>query len=251
MSDEELIRDKGGLQQFYDDPKVVGSYLKRKESPIGAVLHARQVEFINDVIRELKPERLLEIAPGPARISAELDPVPLAVAMDFSPNMLAEARRRTRAMGRPHWNFARGDGFRLPFKTASVDFVFTIRFIRRFERASRENIYREIHRVLRPGGHLVLDAQNRLVAGPHRASRGGYNVFDELWLRDELVAELDAAGFAPLRLEGMIRRFALQWQLHRLRRFRLGGPARLLIRALEWTPADNPSTWMVLSQAKR
>jgi ubiquinone/menaquinone biosynthesis C-methylase UbiE len=247
---DDLIRDKGGLQQFYDDPKVVGEYLKRKESPIGAVLHAGQVEFLNGVIRDLKPRRLLEIAPGPARLSAEIDPVPLAVAMDFSANMLAEARRRTRALGRPHWHFARGDGFRLPFKTASFDFVFSIRFIRRFEREGRDNIYREIRRVLRPGGHLVLDAQNRLVAGPHRESRDGYNVFDELWLRDELIAELEAAGFAPLHLEGLIRRFALQWQLHRLRRFRLGGLAQMLIRALEWTPADNPSTWMVLSQAR-
>ena len=139
MSDD-LIRDKGGLQQFYDDPNVVGTYLRRKESPIGAVLHARQVAFLNRVIGTLKPQRLLEIAPGPARLSAELDPVPLAVGMDFSPNMLAEARRRTRAAGRPAWQFVRGDGFRLPFATGSVDFVFSIRFVRRFERDGRTNL---------------------------------------------------------------------------------------------------------------
>ena len=75
-------------------------------------------------------------------------------------------------------------------------------------------------------------------------------MYDALWQRDELVAELESAGFAVRHLEGIMRRFAWQWRLHRLRRFRLGGPARLLIRALEWTPGGNPSTWMALCQAK-
>jgi SAM-dependent methyltransferase len=246
----EPIRDKAGLQEFYDDPQVVETYLRRKAQPLGAVLHARQVAFLNEVIGRLAPRRMLEVAPGPARLSAELRPVPVAVGMDFSPRMLAEARRRTREHGVPHWSFARGDGFALPFRTGVFDLVFSVRFVRRFEPGPRQRLYAELRRVLRPGGHLVLDAQNRLVAGPHREGRDGYPVYDELWRRDELVAELEGAGFAVERLEGIMRRFAWQWRLHRLRRFRLGGPARLLIRALEWTPDRNPSTWMVLARAK-
>jgi SAM-dependent methyltransferase len=246
----EPIREKRGLQEFYDDPGVVETYLQRKAQPLGAVLHARQVAFLNQVIARLQPARLLEVAPGPARLSAELRPVPLAVGMDFSPRMLAEARRRTREHGVPHWHFTRGDGFALPFRTGTFDFAFTVRFVRRFEPAPRRRLYAELHRVLAPGGHLVLDAQNRLVAGPHRMGREGYPVYDELWRRDELVAELEEAGFAVQHLEGIMRRFAWQWRLHRLRRFKLGGPARLLIRALEWTPDDNPSTWMVLAEAR-
>jgi len=219
----EPIRDKAELQQFYDDPEVVATYLQRKALPLGAVLHARQVAFLNQVIARLRPARLLEVAPGPARLSAELRPVPLAVGLEFSPRMLAEARRRTRG-----W-----------------------RFVRRFEPAPRQQLYAELRRVLKPGAHLVLDAQNRLVAGPHRAGHPhDYPVYDELWRREELVAELEGAGFAVRHLEGIMRRFAWQRRLQRLRRFRLGGPARLLIRALEWTPDGNPSTWMVLAQAK-
>ena len=245
----EPIRSKSGLQDFYDDPKVVETYLERKRQPLGAVLHGRQVAFLHQVIADLRPARVLEIAPGPARLSAELTPVPLAVGMDFSPRMLAEAQRRTRARGL-RWSFVRGDGFRLPFARESFDLAFSVRFVRRWEPAQRRLLYAEIRRVLRPGGHLVLDAQNRLVAGPHREGRDGYPVYDELWLRDELVAELEGAGFAVRHLEGMMRQFAWQWRLHRLRRFRLGGPARLLIRALEWTPDRNPSTWMVLCRSK-
>jgi len=242
----EPIRDKAELQQFYDDPEVVATYLQRRALPLGAVLHARQVAFLNQVIARLRPARLLEVAPGPARLSAELRPVPLAVGLEFSPRMLAEARRRTRG-----WRFVRGDGFALPFRAASFDFALSVRFVRRFEPAARQQLYAELKRVLAPGAHLVLDAQNRLVAGPHRAAHPhDYPVYDELWRREELVAELEDAGFAVRHLEGIMRRFAWQRRLQRLRRFRLDGPARLLIRALEWTPDGNPSTWMVLAQAK-
>jgi SAM-dependent methyltransferase len=245
----EPIRDKGGLQAFYDDPAVVGTYLDRTVRPIGFVLHRRQVGFLNRVIGELAPARLLEIAPGPARLSAELRQAPVAVGMDFSPNMLTEAQRRTRARGL-RWSFVRGDGFALPFATGTFDLVFSVRFVRRFEPDFRAKLYAEIRRVLRPGGHLVLDAQNRRVAGPHREGRTGYPVYDALWLRDELIAELETAGFAVRRLEGIMRLFRWQWQFQRLHRLRLDVVARLAIRALEWAPDLNPSTWMVLCRAK-
>ncbi len=244
------ITSKSGLTEFYDEPEVVRTYLNRKAQPLGSVLHARQVGFLNQTIARLAPKRVLELAPGPARLSAEVGPTPFAVGMDWSPRMLVEAQRRTHAAGRPEWRFVRGDGFALPFASRSFDLVYSVRFVRRFEAEQRQTIYAEMRRVLRPGGHLILDAQNKLVAGPHREGRNDYPVYDELWLRDELIAELEGAGFTPQHLEGIMRQFAWQWRLHRLRRFRLGGPARLLIRALEWTSDSNPSTWMVLSRVK-
>jgi ubiquinone/menaquinone biosynthesis C-methylase UbiE len=243
------IQSVGGIQAFYDDPTVVESYLDRRTAqPLNSVLHERQVSFLNDVITELKPWRMLEVAPGPGRLSAEVLPVPVPVGIDASPRMLVEARRQTRAHHRPHWSFIHGDGFRLPFADGVFDLAYSVRFVRRFERERRSVIYREIRRVVRPGGHVVFDAQNRLVAEPHRSARGldRYPVYDELYLRDELVAELEAAGLAPVRIEGIMRRFTWQWRLNRLRRFRLGPAARVLIRALEHAPDANPSTWMVL-----
>ena len=247
----EPIRSKSGIRDFYDDPDVVGSYLAvRISEPFNTVLHERQVGFINRVIGELRPRRMLELATGPGRLSAEAQSAPLTVGMDASPNMLAEVRRRTRARGQS-WQFVRGDGFTLPFAAGSFDLVYTIRFIRHFDRAGRDAIYRELRRVLRPGGHLVFDAQNRLVSLPHRLKQGldTYKVYDELWLRDELIAELEAAGLMPRRVEGVMRQFVWQRRLNRLRYFRLGSPAKLLIRALEWSPDRNASTWMLLCQA--
>lgn len=247
----EPIRSKSGIQDFYDDPKVVESYLaKRKERPLGSVLHDRQVAFVNQTIARLRPQRVLELAPGPGRLSAEVGPIPFAVGMDFSPNMLTVARKRTREAGRPYWNFLRGDGFSLPFPAATFDLVFSTRFVRRWELPQRQRLYAEIRGVLRPGGHLVLDAQNKSVAGPHREGRDGYPVYDELWTREELVAELQTNGFDVVHLEGIMRRFTLQWRIHTLRRFGLAGPARLAIRALERTSDGNPSTWMALCRSR-
>jgi SAM-dependent methyltransferase len=244
----EPIRSPGGLKAFYDDPEVVGAYLDRRTTqPLNSVLHERQVAFLNRAITSLRPDRVLEVAPGPARLAAEVEPVPVAVGIDASPRMLAEARRRTGARRR-RWAFVRGDAFRLPFATGSFDFAYTLKFIRHFDRAGRAALYGELVRVLRPGGHVVLDAQNRLVAEPHRLARGldRYPVYDELFLREELVAELEAAGLRPVRIEGIMRRFGWQWRLNRLRRCRLGPAARFLIRTLERGPDRNPSTWMVL-----
>jgi len=246
----EPIRDKRAMQKFYDDPQTVATYLRRKEGPLRSVLHARQVRFVNDTIARLEPQAVLELAPGPARLSAEIGPVPFAVGMDFSFNMLAVAKRRCAEAGRPYWHFCRGDGFMLPFPNAAFDLIFSVRFVRRWELPQRRALYAEIRRVLKPGGHLILDAQNKLVAGPHREGRTGYPVYDELWLREDLVRELTEASFTVQHLEGIMRRFTLQWRLNRLQRFRLGTPAKLLIQAIERTASDeNPSTWMVLSES--
>ena len=247
----EPISTKSGIQEFYDDPVVVGSYLAlRVREPFNTVLHERQIGFLNRVIGSLQPRRVLEVAVGPGRLSAEVRAASVMVGMDGSPNMLTEARRRTRERGLA-WNFVRADGFSLPFATGSFDLIYTLRFIRHFDRGGRETLYRELKRILRPGGHLVLDAQNRLVSLPHRLEQGmqNYKVYDALWLRDELVAELAGAGLVPREVEGIMRRFAWQRRLNRLRYLRLASPARLLIRALEWSPDRNPSTWMVLCQA--
>jgi ubiquinone/menaquinone biosynthesis C-methylase UbiE len=247
------ITSVDGIKGFYDDPNVVDSYLeKRTAQPLGSVLHELEVAFIRQVIEGRSIAQLLDLAPGPARLSAELKPPPLAVAMDFSPNMLSEARRRTAARGKK-WHLVQGDGYKLPFAEESFDLVYSLRFIRRFDRERRNRLYSEIRRVLRPGGAFIMDAQNRAVALPYRVARGleKYPVYDELFLRHELVSELEENGFGVIQLEGMMRRFALQFRLNWLRHLRLSAPARFLIRVLEYTNDTNPSTWMVLCEKKQ
>jgi len=249
----EPISSEEGLKEFYDDPAVVESYLeKRTGQPFNSVLHERQVRFLNRVIATFEPGAIFDLAPGPARLGAELDFACLGAAMDASANMLALARARNERKGKP-WLLVRGDAFHLPFRPGSFDLVYSLRFVRRFALTQREKLYSEIRRVLRPGGHFAMDAQNRLVALPHRLARGldKYPVYDELFLRHELVEELEGNGFRVLELEPMMRRFTAQFRLNRLRRFGLGRLARLLIKALEFTSnGNNPSTWMALCERR-
>jgi ubiquinone/menaquinone biosynthesis C-methylase UbiE len=242
-----------GIKRFYDDPTVVDQYLERRTAqPLGSVLHERQVAFLQRTIEKCSIRRVLDLAPGPARLSADLKAPPLAIAMDFSSNMLKEARRRITAK-KKSWHLVQGDGYELPFTSENFDLVYSLRFVRRFERAKRDLLYAEIKRVLKPGGFFVMDAQNRAVALPHRVSRGleKYPVYDELFLRDELIRELEDNRFIVVQLTGIMRRFALQSRLNRLRRFGLSRPTRFLISMLESAADENPSTWMVLCQKSK
>ena len=100
------ITSSEGLKEFYDDPQVVATYLeKRIAEPLGSVLHERQVAFLQQAITRLSVERVLDLAPGPARLSAELMLPGLAVALDASWNMLRAARHRTVARN-ARWQLA-------------------------------------------------------------------------------------------------------------------------------------------------
>ena len=193
--------------------------------------------------------RVLEIACGPGRLTAEMRGVQLGVAVDASPAMLETAKRRLNGSS-SRWWFLRTDAFVLPFRAETFDAVYTLRFLRHFQLADRQRLYTEIRRVLRPGGLFMVDALNRDVSLPYRMKRGveHYHIYDVLYRREEIEAELQPAGFRVLAVEGIIKHPGIQRRLNRLRRVKLDKLARMLIAALEWVPGNRPSTWMLLCE---
>jgi SAM-dependent methyltransferase len=241
------------LRAYYRDDGVVRSYLRRRTAqPLNGYLHAQQVCFLNQVLRQREPRRVLELAPGPARLTAEMEFRGCGVAIDASPEMLSVARQRLREAGR-NWSVMCGDGFSLPLAPGSVDMVVAVRFLRRFRPLDRARLYDQVRRVLDPNGVLVLDAQNRAVCLPHRQSVGlqRYPVFDQLYDQADLVGELEESGFVVRRIEGMVRHFNMQRRVNRLRRFGMAPLARRLIGWAEALPGGVPSTWMVLCEVRK
>jgi ubiquinone/menaquinone biosynthesis C-methylase UbiE len=222
---------------------------RRTGQPLNGVLHRTQVSFLNRVLAARQPRAVLEIACGPGRLTAEMRGVQLGVAADASPAMLETAKQRLNGSS-SRWWFLRTDAFVLPFRAEAFDAVYTLRFVRHFQLADRQRLYAEIRRVLRPGGLFMLDALNRDVSLPYRLQRGveTYHIYDVLYRREEIGAELQAAGFRIVAAQSTIKHPGLQRRLNRLRRIRLDRIASVLIESLEHIPGSKPTGWMLLCE---
>ena len=117
------------------------------------------------------PGTILDLCGGTGDLTvaaARGEPQALIVCCDFAHPMLARAGPKFRRKGVADRCFlVEGDGLRLPFAAASFDAV-TVGFgVRNF--VDRESGFREILRVLRPGGRLVIlefSAPTGAVFGP-------------------------------------------------------------------------------------
>jgi len=219
----------------------------RFREPLGALLHDRQVGHLVRLFQQLKPQRVLEIAPGPARLTVDVArylPTP-PVLIDASAQMLATARRRLGAAPTSS-SLVQGDAFRLPFGPV-FDCVYTFRLIRHFEAEDRRRLYAEIARVLRPGGTLVFDAINEDVSAPLRRHTAAdeHQHYDALFKRDSLVAELTAAGFNVKHLEGVQRRYSLLRNLQILVAPRSRVLARSAMEIVDRVGQGSPLEWIV------
>jgi demethylmenaquinone methyltransferase/2-methoxy-6-polyprenyl-1,4-benzoquinol methylase len=101
---------------------------------------------------------VLDVAIGTGEVAMAIcrrHPGLRVVGIDFSPAMLAMGRKKIAARGLARRiGMAAGDGRRLPIRSGSVDAV-TISFgIRNIE--EKEQVLREFHRVLKPGGQLLI-----------------------------------------------------------------------------------------------
>jgi len=122
-------------------------------------------------VRAIAPkpgERVLDVACGTGTSTAALAKRGAeVVGIDFSAGMIAEARRR-----HPALEFATGDAQALPFGDGGFDAV-TVSFgLRNF--ADPHAALAEMHRVLRPGGRVVVTEFSTPPIAIVRATYGGY-----------------------------------------------------------------------------
>lgn len=232
------------IQQSYQDPVTAQGYVENRfVAPLTRLLHERQVGAVNRAIRGIHPRRTLEVAPGPGRVTRDVQNTGELTCLEFNEGMITEGRRC--CSERVQW--VRGNAFEMPFEAADFDFAYSFRFVRHFHRGDRDRLYAELRRILKPGSLLVLDAVNEQVSGPLRqANPAGYPIYDKLYRdTDELTTELGAAGFEVVRLESVQRWFAMQYRAQVLLGPRSQLLCRLAVQALEHMRRGPALEWIV------
>jgi SAM-dependent methyltransferase len=240
-------------------PETAEQYIdQRFSSAWGSVLHARQLRAIVLAIRLHRVKQVLEIAPGPARLSCQVTGFERGCLCDINVEMLTVARQRLeQARATDHrppqegnWQLVVGDAFNLPFNQ-TFDMVYTFRFIRHFESRERRIIYQQVHSLLKPGGVFIFDAVNTRVALPLRMQedQANYPIYDELYRREALVKEIEQHGFSILSLKPAMRHMNLQQSIQVYLGPRSYALARWFIHLLEFVPGQ-PLEWIVVCRKR-
>lgn len=182
------IQGKRAIQAYYQDDERASSYeVERFSTPGGRLKHLLEASIIRSLLPR-HPHEVLELAAGTGRITQELLALPnlRVTVLDSSKAMLKELDLPVKKVV--------ADAFSMPFPDNSFDGIVTMRFIRHLERGERMQLYAELRRVLKGGGYLLFDICNRF---RHRSQIKGRAVYDELFSKKELFAELREAGFEP------------------------------------------------------
>jgi len=246
-------RHEETVKGLYQDTEVAQNYIdERLRWSWWRHLHQMQVAKVNRVIARRRPARVLEIAPGPARLTAEVSGVSDGVMVEASPQMIEVATGRLEEAGRmAGWRIHEGSAFELDAVGGGFDFCYTFRFIRHFEAPERERMYREIHRALNPGGLVMFDLVGRELRDKIEAAKGGesrgLDVYDATYSdASEIGAEMAAVGFETVELTPVLKHFFLQSAISYTLDHRLPAISRVLVNALDGVPSSHPLEWIGL-----
>lgn len=147
-----------------------------------------------EVVREGGAGPVADIGCGPGHVTAHLAGLGLtALGIDLSPEMIAVARRT-----HPDLRFAVGSMTALDLPDGSLGGIVAFYSIIHVPTERLPGVFAEFHRVLAPGGHLLLAFQSG-DDGLHRTEAFGHEIaLDYTWRRpDDVAALLTAAGLPP------------------------------------------------------
>jgi SAM-dependent methyltransferase len=250
---DNMASEERTVRKLYQDENVANQYLaNRLKYTWWRQLHRVQVEAVNRVVAREDINDILEVAPGPARITAEVEGVLRGTMVEASPQMISVAKRRLAAAGKDgQWDLREGNAFDLSSLDEAYDFAYTFRFIRHFQKPERQRFYEQVHQRLRPGGLFLFDVVNaRIRRQLDRAAgtkKDGLKVYDVSYHSpEEICAELAESGFEPVSVTGVLHHFRFQsWLSHKFDDL-VPGVAESAIRALDRIESAHPLEWIGL-----
>src|SRR4029453_842101 len=147
-------------------------------------------------------DRVLDLCTGTALVPAVVAaarPEAMGVGLDLAPEMVAGGREKLARLGARHAHLVQAEAGTLPFRSAAFDAVTVSYGLHELPTVVRERAVREVARVLRPGGRLVvadLDRPPRLGWVIEGYLRVGEPAHAREVLGDGLARLLGSAGFA-------------------------------------------------------
>ena len=177
---------------FYDAPLVQRlTYLPEHDA------------VVRSLVRD-PPERVLDVGCGTGiltrRIARSFDSAQV-VGCDFSAGMLRQAARRRL---RPAW--VRGNALELPFANESFDALVSTEAFHWFP--DQRAALAEFHRILRPGGRLLVSLINPPLEAMSRITRRGSKLMGQplFWpTRSRMRAQAEVAGFEVVSQRRLFR----------------------------------------------
>lgn len=251
--------EKKSVAALYEDASVAESYLqKRMKFAWQRLLHKRQIREMNRIIGNCRPDKVLEIAPGPARLAVELQGIERGVMVENSEEMIAIARSRLASVGlQKTWDVVGGDAFALQkiLPEASFGLAFTFRFLRHFRDAEREQLYASVRSRLAQHGLLVFDVVNSTMlqrieqANPTKPS-DELAVYDVSYTAEQFEQEMQRNGFTVEEMIPVIRHFPLQSMLSYKLDDVVPSISRAAVRWAEAIPSKSPLEWIAVCRKR-
>ncbi|KJR46633.1 SAM-dependent methyltransferase [Desulfosporosinus sp. I2] len=187
-------------------------YFDEKAAKWDTLIHDEVINRLQDMVRELalsRGSKVLDLGTGtgvlvPMLIEA-VGPSGVVVAIDFAPQMLAEAKKKYQW---PNLEFLEGDAEDIPLADQAVDEVVCNSAFPHFDDLKRAA--NEMARVLRSGGRVsVFHPHSRVYINDLHVSLGG--AVRNCLIPEEKVmhAIFSEAGFENITLEDMPQRYLL------------------------------------------